>query len=154
MAAKIAPGAGNIQPMTPELRESFRNARYEVRLPTGIVDLAVDRQCVPLSEWMHANGCTCAALMTAHNPAGRQRADSLNAASQAMLEARLLQGGYTLMQATAIDPSGGWPPEPSLFIPGIAQADAMTLAGEFGQLAILWNAADAIPRLVETGQER
>ena len=71
-----------------------------------------------------------------------------------MLEARLLQGGYTLMQATAFDPSGGWPPEPSLFIPGIAQADAMTLASEFGQLAILWSAADAIPRLVETGQAR
>ena len=150
MAAKIAPGAGNIQPMTPELREAFRNARYEVRLPAGAVDLAVDR----CSEWLRANGCTCAALMTAHNPAGTQRSDSLNTASQAMLEARLLRGGYTSMQATAFDPTGGWPPEPSLFIPGIAQADAMTLASEFGQLAILWSAADAIPRLVETAQAR
>ena len=154
MAAKIAPGEGNIQPMTPELRESFRNARYEVRLPAEAVDLAVDRRCEPLGEWLRANGYSCAALMTAHNPAGMQRCDALNTASQAMLEARLVQGGYTLIQATAFDPSGGWPPEPSLFIPGIAQADAMTLASEFGQLAILWSAADAIPRLVETGQAR
>jgi hypothetical protein len=140
--------------MTPELRESFRNARYEVRLPEGVIDLAVDRHSEPLLEWLRANGCTCAALMTAHNPAGRQRPDSLNTASQAMLEARLLRSGYTFMQATAFDPSGSWPPEPSLFIPGISQADAMTLASEFGQLAILWSAADALPRLVETGQAR
>jgi Protein of unknown function (DUF3293) len=140
--------------MTPELRESFRNARYQVRLPTGAVDLAVDRQCEPLGEWLRANGFTCAALMTAHNPAGRQRADSLNTASQAMLEARLLQGGYTMMRATAFDPSGGWPPEASLFVPGISQADAMALASDFGQLAILWSTADSIPRLVETGQAR
>ena len=140
--------------MTPELRESFRNARYEVHLPKGAIDLAVDRHCEPLRQWLRANGCTCAALMTAHNPAGMQRADFLNSASQSLLEARLLQGGYTFMQATAFDPSGGWPPEPSLFIPGISQTDAMILASEFGQLAILWCAADALPRLVETGQAR
>jgi hypothetical protein len=140
--------------MTPELRESFGKARYEVRLPTGAFDLAVDRRSEPLDEWLRANACTCAALMTAHNPAGRQRADSLNSASQAMLEVRLLQDGYTFMQATAFDPSGGWPPEPSLFVPGIPKADAITLASEFGQLAILWSAADAIPRLVDTDQAR
>ena len=111
----------------------------------------MDRRSAPLAEWMHASGCRCAALLTAFNPASVQRTDSLNRASQAELEARLLQGGYALIQATAIDPCGGWPPEPSLLVSGLAKADALAIARDFGQLAILWCGADAIPLLVETG---
>ena len=60
--------------MTPALRESFLNARYELHLPTGTVHLRVDQHCAPLDAWLRANGCTCAAWLTAFNPGSLQRA--------------------------------------------------------------------------------
>jgi hypothetical protein len=137
--------------MTPELRESYTNACYQLHLPAGTVELAVGRYSAPLAEWMRASGCACSALLTAFNPASIPRADALNRAAQAGLEARLLHGGCTLIPATAIDPCGGWPPEPGVLVSGLAKTDALAIARDFGQLAILWCGADAIPQLVETG---
>jgi hypothetical protein len=137
--------------MTPELLESFLKARYELRLPSGTVVLAVDQQCAPLGQWLGASGCTCAALLTGYNPGGRLRDDSLNTVAQRQLESRLANGGYTLIQGTAVDTSGHWPPEPSLLAAGISFAEAMSVARDFGQAAYLWFEADT-PRLVETSQ--
>jgi hypothetical protein len=137
--------------MTPELRESFRNARYDLLLPTRAVQLEVDQPCAPLAAWLRASGFGCAAWLTAFNPGGRQRADALNSAAQARLESRLA-GKYPLLHGTAIDPAGAWPPEPSVLVAGMSQADALAIADEFEQVAFLWIEADAIPRLTEAGQ--
>jgi Protein of unknown function (DUF3293) len=138
--------------MTPELRETFRNARYQVHLPAGTVELAVDRQCAPLAAWLDASGYTCAALLTAFNPGGTLRDDAVNAAAQLQLVSTLVNGAYDMMQGIALDPSGSWPPEPSVLVAGMPQADALVIAREFAQAAFLWIEADAIPRLREAGQ--
>jgi Protein of unknown function (DUF3293) len=151
MAAKIARGARNIQSMTPELRESFRNARYDLLLPMRTVQLEIDLPCAPLAAWLRAGGISCAAWLTAFNPQGRQRADSMNTAAQARLESRLA-GKYLLLHGTATDPAGAWPTEPSVLVAGMPRADALAIAREFAQAAFLWIEADAIPRLVEADQ--
>ncbi|MEO8308546.1 MAG: DUF3293 domain-containing protein [Pseudomonadota bacterium] len=137
--------------MTPELRDAFRNTRYQLYLPAGTVALAVDQYCAALGEWMRANSCTCAAWMTAFNPASQLCETTANTAAQQQLESRLATA-YTLAQGTAIDPSGHWPPEPSVLVAGMSCAVAMRITRELGQLAFLWCDADAIPRLLETAQ--
>ena len=139
--------------MTPELHDAFRNTRYELHLATGIACLGVDQHCAKLDEWLRANDCSCAAWLTAFNPGGLLRADSLNAAAQQQLESRLMNGGYQLCRGTAVDPSGNWPPEPSVLVAGMSSDAALALAREFGQVAFLWCAADATPRLVPAGQD-
>ncbi len=136
--------------MTPELRESFLNTRYALQLPTGGVNLAVDQHCPQLNELLRTAGCDSAVWLTAFNPGSRLHTDAQNHAAQAILEARLLRGGYTLFPGIAVDPAGEWPPEPSLLAPGVPITDAMRIARDFGQLAFLWFGADAVPRLVET----
>jgi Protein of unknown function (DUF3293) len=152
MQAKISPATRNIQSMTPELRESFRKARYQLHLPAGTAELAVDQPCTPLGAWLGANGCTCAALLTAFNPGGRLRDASLNMAAQLELESRLAGGGFSLIQGIALDPTGNWPPEPSVLAARLSSGDAMIIARDFGQAAFLWCDVDAIPRLMETDQ--
>ncbi len=137
--------------MTPQLRDLFQRARYDLHLPTGIVSLAVDQQCAALGAWLQASGYACAAWLTACNPGGVLRADRLNEAAQQQLESRLA-GRYPLLHGAGVDPTGDWPPEPAVLAAGMASVDAMAIARDFGQLAFLWCGSNAIPRLVETHQ--
>lgn len=137
--------------MTPQLRDLFRRARYDLHLPTGIVHLAVDQPCAALGDWLRGHGHACAAWLTACNPGGLLRADRLNEAAQQQLESRLA-GRYLLLRGAGIDPSGHWPPEPAVLAAGMLSADALAIARDFGQLAFLWCETDAVPRLVETDQ--
>ena len=52
------------------------------------------------------------------------------------------------LRGRGIDPKGEWPDEASLLILGISFKDACALAAELGQNALLWNGADANPRLI------
>jgi hypothetical protein len=137
--------------MTPQLRDLFQRARYDLHLPTGIAHLAVDQPCTALGDWLRDNGHACAAWLTAYNPRGVLRADWLNQTAQQHLESRLA-GRYPLLHGAGVDPSGHWPPEPAVLAAGMQSVDALAIARDFGQLALLWCASDAVPRLVETGQ--
>jgi hypothetical protein len=138
--------------MTPELRDAFRNTRYELQLATGTICLGVDQRCAGLGDWMRANDCSCAAWLTAFNPGSRARDHSLNAAAQQQLESRLVNDGYKFCRGTAVDPTGCWPPEPSVLVAGMSSDAALAIARDFGQVAFLWCTADATPRLVAAGQ--
>jgi Protein of unknown function (DUF3293) len=138
--------------MTSALLESYRTCRYELHLPTGTIHLAVDQHCPPLGDLLRAAGCTSAAWLTAFNPGSQLGTETQNSDSQKRLERRLQRACYRLISGTAVDPAGHWPPEPSLFVPGMLLGDAESTARDFGQLAFLWIEADAVPRLVEAAQ--
>lgn len=138
--------------MTPELLESYRNATYELHLPTGTIQLVVDQHCPGLHGLLCASGCARAAWLTAFNPGSQLRADALNVTAQEQLELQLLRSGHNLFPGTATDPAGQWPLEPGFLAIGISRADALSVAREFHQTAILWCEADAVPKLVETVQ--
>ena len=138
--------------MTPELLESYRNARYELHLSTGSVALQVDQPCSDLGGLLNSAGGSGAALLTAYNPGSVARPESENLAAQEKLKLRLLREGHRLTPATAIDPAGQWPPEPGFLVLGISFADAMSAARDFQQAAFLWCNASAVPLLIETSQ--
>ena len=77
------------------------------------------------------------AFVTACNPLSIRLDDTANAARMTALEKRV----------RAID--GDWPPEPSLLVLGIDEPDAVALAGEFRQAAIVVGRRGGAARLVD-----
>ncbi len=53
-----------------------------------------------------------------------------------------------IIEGMGIDPSGKWPAEKSFLALGLDLETSRALGREFGQNAIVWAGADAIPRLI------
>jgi hypothetical protein len=91
-----------------------------------------------LDEWLSERGHATWTFVTACNPGSRPLAQDENAARQAQLKQTVATMGYVSVPATGVPGDANWDPEPSLFIPGIALAEAAGLGARFGQNAILW----------------
>lgn len=53
-----------------------------------------------------------------------------------------------IIKGESRDPSGAWPEEKSFLALGLDLETSQVLGREFGQNAIVWAGADAIPRLI------
>lgn len=93
-------------------------------------------------------GVTCAAYLTAWNPFSKETSECENQNAQRQLLRKLSLEGFPALNALGIDPSGDWPGEESVFVPGISLDRAKVLGSEFGQNAIVWAGPDAVPQLV------
>jgi hypothetical protein len=134
---------------TSELEAAYTATTYQVFLPGGICDLRIGQPCEILRCWLETADCTEFALITAYNPGGQQVGDARNAEYQSQLECELLEGNYEPYVAQhRADAEGVWPTEESCFVPGISPEDACALAADYGQNAVVYGGADAIPRLV------
>lgn len=131
-----------------ELEAAYRATTYQVFLPGCRCDLRVDQTCAALADWLKKQGCTGFAIITAHNPGKQRLDDASNAEAQSALECDLLEGNYEPYAGENLADAANWPIEETCFIPDIALVDALALAEDYGQSAILWGEADGIPRLV------
>ena len=68
--------------------------------------------------------------------------------AQQQLLRQLSLEGFPALNALGIDPSGDWPGEESVFVPGLSLDRAKLLGSKFGQNAIVWVGPDAVPQLV------
>lgn len=93
-------------------------------------------------------GVTCAGYLTAWNPYSKESSEFENQNAQRKLLRKLSLEGFPALNALGIDPSGDWPSEESVFVPGISLDRAKLLGSEFGQNAIVWAGPDAVPQLV------
>lgn len=75
------------------------------------------------------------AFITAACP--RHGAAAGSAGDNGALRERLRADGYRFYAGSGIGMSPGYDPEPSLFVPGLAEADAVALGRHFGQNAVL-----------------
>ena len=112
--------------------------------------LKVDEPNTALTDLLRSLNAAGAAVITAFNPHGRRQDDALNRAAQKQLLSDLRSAGYALLPGRNEDPAGVWPVEESFLVLGIGLPAARMLAARYGQLAFLWSAANATPRLVET----
>ncbi|MDX9944305.1 MAG: DUF3293 domain-containing protein [Azonexus sp.] len=138
-----------------ELEAAYRACTYRVFLPEGLVELHIDRPSTVLADWLAMQGHASFALITAHNPGGQQVPAEKNAGQQSALECDLLEGNYEPYGAEHVALAADWPVEESCFVPDILLEDALALAEDYGQDAIVWGQADGIPRLAwvtELGQ--
>lgn len=89
------------------------------------------------------------AFVTACNPLSIRLDDTANAARMAALEARVRAIGHRSLHGRGVGDDGDWPPESSLLVLGINEPDAIALAGEFRQAAIIVGRRGAAARLVD-----
>jgi hypothetical protein len=134
--------------LDPALLAAYRNADYHVTGAARRFVLHVDEPSQALSALHAASASDCSALLTACNPASEARAEGENRAAQRRLIARLASVGVAWIDALGADPRGHWPAEPSVLALGLERDAAIEIARDFGQNAILWAGADAIPRLL------
>ncbi len=112
------------------LRDTYENAIYEVWFEDGPRRFRVG----------DAPSDTCEeafAMITGYNPGGERSPDTINEASNAMLEIELQGRGFRYALANGHD--AAWThDEPSFAVFGISREQAAAIARRFRQAAIFW----------------
>ncbi|WP_415034316.1 DUF3293 domain-containing protein [Azonexus sp.] len=125
---------------------------YRVYLPGDCLDLRVGEANAPLAAWLAREGITCFAVLTAFNPGSIVLSAEENAQRQADLIGELLLGNYETYNAENLADNAAWPLEESVFVPHLERLDALALAADYGQNAVLWGSAEGIPMLAWTAE--
>ena len=129
-------------PLTPQLVAAYRGADYAVH---GGPVLHVGEPNPALQALMQSHGVQTAAFLTGANPRGAPRSHAANEAAMAELRALL---SWPLLEGEGRDPGGGWVPEPSFLVLGIARAEAEALGRRFEQNAIVFVPQGGAPELI------
>jgi Protein of unknown function (DUF3293) len=127
------------------LEAAYRATDYRVEdAPNGPFVIRIGEECPELTglEW---------AFVTACNPGSVRLSEEDNNRRMGELEAAVRKGGWRYYHGHGVGRDGRWPPEPSLLIVGIREADAVELARWFGQNAIVVGEAGGEARLVWVG---
>lgn len=140
------------QPKIPDhLIAAYRSANYRAGTGKDAITLRVDQYSEPLSRLLAESGHRCAAFITACNPFGALENLEANMKACADLRDRLeryVAQPDQIIEGMGIDSSGAWPPEKSFLVLGLDLETSRTLGREFGQNAVVWAGADAIPLLI------
>ena len=128
-----------------DLIMAYKTTDFRVLEPREFT-LRVGQHSTELHELYAELGVTCAGYLTAWNPFSKEASE--NEYAQRQLLRQLSLEGFPALNALGIDPSGDWPGEESVFVPGLSLERAKLLGSEFGQNAIVWAGSDAVPQLV------
>ncbi len=131
-----------------DLIDSYRTADYRAGSGSAAISLRIDQYSEALSQLLAGSGRQCAVFITACNPGSQPQSPAANQAVHARLREELNRHTDQIIEGTGSDPSGTWPPEPSLLALGVDLTTAQVLGRQFGQNAVVWAGADAIPRLM------
>ena len=93
-------------------------------------------------------GQTCAVFVTAFNPYGTIQSDEANQRAHARLGDHIRSLTPHVIEGDGADPSGKWPPEPSILALGIDNPTARLLGERAHQDAVVWAGSDGVPRLL------
>ena len=146
---RVPPGDAGQDPLI----RSFLRTTYRVNAgPAGAIDIRVGCASPALDDLLARHGAACWALITAWNPMSRPLPHEENRARAALLAAEL-RGRYVLFDGTGIGDAGDWPPEESLLVLGIGEADAVAIALRYRQRAIVAGEPGGEPRLMECLKE-
>lgn len=130
-----------------DLIKAYENTDFCVLEPNRFT-LRIGKQSSELAKLYVEMGVHSAGFLTAWNPHSAEASAEDNANAQRSLFRFLSSEGYPTLKAFGVDPSGEWPGEESVFVPGLGLDRAKSLGVEFGQNAIVWAGSDAVPQLV------
>ena len=130
-----------------ELVLEYKKIVFRVLEPQACT-LWVGRHSAELQSLFVELGVTYAGYLTACNPFSGEASGVDNEHAQRQLLGQLSLEGVPALNALGIDPSGDWPGEESVFVPGLSLDQAKSLGSEFSQNAIVWAGPDAVPQLV------
>jgi hypothetical protein len=118
-----------------DLDTAYRATAYCAETPEGRLVLRLGEPCVPLDRLLAARGLSTWAYVTAYNPGSVPAPDAENEARQRELRAAVARAGQPFYEGAGVGES--WPPEPSLLVLGIGEAEAAALGRRFGQRAVV-----------------
>jgi hypothetical protein len=129
------------------LIEAYEDAEYEIFGESEIIihigEVSLDLKRLMLAKQSHA-----AAFISAHNPYSEILEESENIKRHNDLLNDLKTLGFDTVLGEGRDKQGQWLGEASLLIFNISRTLAESLGNQYGQNAIVWIEADAIPQLV------
>ncbi len=132
-----------------DLVKAYYSTTYRIIKPR--IELKPGRICHELDQFLEENGIDKWAVITAFNPNSRHQNDKLNDRATRRLKKRLDEGGkkYRNLVAEA-DPDSPWPPEYGFFTEVSSLQEAVELAEDFGQKAIVYGERGVLPSIVWT----
>ncbi len=131
-----------------ELIEAYRSTLFKCGDGPDAFVLTVGVLSPPLAALCRSAGVSCAAHVTAFNPGSETQSADVNEAAHKRLGAELAAAGYRVVEGAGEAPEGRWPAEPSYLVLGMDLEAARELGRRYGQNAIVWAGADAVPELL------
>jgi hypothetical protein len=131
-----------------ELDLAYRATTYRVYLPSGVVELRLGQASQQLGSWLKGEGASSYAIISGFNPHNTLASAEQNAEYQSELECVLIEGNYEPYTGENIPDDANAPLEESCFVADIELEDAVALAEDFGQNAIVFGRGDEAPDLI------
>ena len=117
---------------------AYRETTYRVYVPGGeVIDIRVGERSAALDGLVEERRATSWAFITAWNPGSRALAEDENAKRQAGLLTLLRERGFERLEGSGIPARADWQPEESVLVLDVDREDAVEIAREFGQIAIV-----------------
>ena len=130
------------------LLQAYLSTTFAAFAPEGEIRIRVGENNPRLEALLSHHGVFTWAFITAFNPGSVPLDRDENELRQRRMENDLLNRGYAFLSGEGQADAGGWPPEPSVLILGIAREDAVRLGQEYGQIAIVVGEAMGLPQLL------
>lgn len=127
--------------------QAYRESDYRVASVPPLV-LRVDCASAALRGLHAAYGVASSVFLTACNPLGRIQDSECNRRRQTLLADTLRRMRFPAIDGIGQHPTSDWPGEPSFLILGPDRDTAIHLGLRYEQNALIWCAADAVPRLL------
>ncbi len=131
------------------LREAYEATAYRVdEGPRGPFVIRVGARSADADALLMAAGVDAWAFITASNPRSVPLVAADNAARMSRLAQQLRDRGLAHYAGMGVGDDTTWPAEPSLLVVGLAESEALALARDFDQLAIVAGRRGEAARLV------
>ena len=129
---------------------AFRATCYRVWTDRGVFDLRIGLPNAVFDAFLVDADVARWAVLTAFNPqcVSDQSNGAENMLAHRRLQNRLEELGWAHLPACNIADGGDWPDEPGYLILHINQAEALVLARDFHQSALVCGETGSMPRLV------
>ena len=135
--------------MDDRLLAAYRATTYRCMTPRGRMDIRIGRTHPRLDALLGNQAVRTWGFITAVNPQSRLLADAENRRRQTLLREALVRRGLAFYEGEGVGDDGTHPAEPSYLVLGIARDQAIALARQFDQAAIVFGEINAPAELID-----
>jgi hypothetical protein len=135
-----------------KIEAAYRATSYFVDGPNGRFAVRVGRPPAQLDALLAAHGVETWMIITAFNPGSVPTPSIRNEARQRDLETVVAESGRPFFRGEGQGDDGAWAPETSLLVLGVSSGEAVALARDFGQLAVVFGKRGGAARLLWTDE--
>lgn len=137
-----------------ELLKAYNETSYFVQSQSGKISIRIGNEHPTIDMLLAGHGIESWAFITAWNPSSNILEEKENLERQERLKEIIADEGLSYIEGAGVGDDGIWPPEPSLFIPGISMSEAKKLGKEFEQNAIVFGSKGGKAELIDCTSEQ